>query len=54
MALHDYLKRIVEPDTPDFAMEPRRMRNVLATLVVCLVIWGVLSLFAAGVREHQQ
>lgn len=49
-----YLKRIVEPDAPDFANEPRRMRNILATMVAGFVIWGVLALFAAGVREHQQ
>jgi capsular polysaccharide transport system permease protein len=48
-----YLKRIVEPDAPDFAMEPRRLRNVLATLVTGFVLWGILTLFVAGVREHQ-
>jgi capsular polysaccharide transport system permease protein len=49
-----YLKRIVEPDTPDFPMYPTRIRNVLGTLLLGLVLWGILALFVAGVREHQQ
>ena len=49
-----YLKRIVEPNTPDHGIEPKRARDVLFTLILGLVIWGILSLFVAGVREHQQ
>jgi capsular polysaccharide transport system permease protein len=49
-----YLKRIVEPNAPDYPMEPRRVRNTLAVFVLGLVTWGIISLFAAGVREHQQ
>jgi capsular polysaccharide transport system permease protein len=49
-----YLKRIVEPNTPDYAIEPRRARNVIAVLVLGLMVWGIVALFSAGVREHQQ
>ena len=49
-----YLKRIVEPNAADYPMEPRRVRNTLAVFVLGLVTWGIISLFAAGVREHQQ
>lgn len=48
-----YLERIVQPSTPDVAVEPRRMRNIFATFVLGLVAWGILSMLLAGVREHQ-
>ena len=48
-----YLDRIVEPGRPDVAVEPRRLRNVAATLALGLVAWGVLTLLIAGVKEHQ-
>lgn len=48
-----YVERIVEPNLPDKAMEPRRFRGILATLVVGLIIWGVASMLLAGIREHQ-
>ncbi len=49
-----YLERVVKPNQPDYAIEPRRVRNVLAALVIGLVLWGVLSLLLASVREHQR
>ncbi len=48
-----YLERIAQPSLPDVAQEPRRVRNILATLVLGLVAWGILSMLVAGVREHQ-
>jgi capsular polysaccharide transport system permease protein len=48
-----YLERIVQPSKPDMAMEPRRVRGVIATLVVGLIAWGILSMLIAGVKEHQ-
>lgn len=48
-----YLERIVEPNRPDVAMEPRRIRNIIATLLLGLILWGVLTMLLAGVREHQ-
>ena len=47
-----YVERIAEPSLPDEAAEPRRLRGILATLVLGLVIWGILKLLVAGVREH--
>jgi len=47
-----YVERIAEPSLPDEAAEPRRLRGILATLVLGLVIWGILRLLVAGVREH--
>lgn len=48
-----YLERIVQPNLPDKALEPRRLRGVLATLLLGLVAWGILSMLIAGVKEHQ-
>jgi capsular polysaccharide transport system permease protein len=48
-----YLERIVEPNLPDKALEPRRLRGVFATFILGLVAWGILSMLIAGLREHQ-
>jgi capsular polysaccharide transport system permease protein len=48
-----YVERISRPNLPDEALEPRRLRGILATLVLGLVAWGILSMLLAGVREHQ-
>ena len=48
-----YVERIVNPNRPDSALEPRRLRGIFATFVVVLIAWGILSLLLAGVREHQ-
>ncbi|WP_295583192.1 capsule biosynthesis protein [uncultured Lamprocystis sp.] len=47
-----YLERIVQPSMPDVALEPRRIRSIVATLILGLIGWGMLSLVVAGVREH--
>jgi capsular polysaccharide transport system permease protein len=48
-----YVERIVEPSLPDEASEPRRLRGILATIVLGLVAYGILSMLLAGVREHR-
>lgn len=48
-----YVERIVQPNTPDEALEPRRWRGIGATLVLGLVAWGILTMLFAGVREHR-
>ncbi len=47
-----YLERLVQPNKPDRAVEPRRVRGVLSVLVVGLILWAVASLVLASVREH--
>ncbi|WP_374550503.1 hypothetical protein [Sphingobium yanoikuyae] len=47
-----YVERIVQPNMPDEALEPRRLRGILATLVLGLIAWGILSFLMAGIREH--
>jgi len=49
-----YIERIVQPNLPDEALEPRRLRGIAATFVFALIVWGVLTMLLAGVREHQQ
>lgn len=48
-----YLERIVEPDTPDEPLEPRRLRNIFSTFALGVVAWGVISMLLAGLREHR-
>lgn len=48
-----YLERIAQPSLPDAAMEPRRIRAIAAVFVLGLIVWGVLSMLIAGIREHQ-
>jgi capsular polysaccharide transport system permease protein len=48
-----YVERVAQPSLPDAALEPRRIRGILATLIIALVAWGALSMLLAGVREHQ-
>jgi BexC/CtrB/KpsE family polysaccharide export inner-membrane protein len=48
-----YIERVAEPSVPDYALEPRRFRGILATLVLGLLAWGVLSTLIVGIREHR-
>lgn len=48
-----YVERIAEPNLPDYPLEPRRIRGILATFVLGLLAWGILSTLTAGIREHR-
>lgn len=47
-----YLERLVQPNLPDKAMEPRRVRSVFTVLALGLILWGVVNLVIAAIREH--
>ena len=49
-----YVERIVEPNRPDYAMEPHRIRGIISAFLFSLIVWGVLSMLLAGMREHGQ
>jgi capsular polysaccharide transport system permease protein len=49
---HLYLDRIVQPNLPDYPIEPRRIRSVAMVFVLGMILWGVLSLVVASIREH--
>jgi len=48
-----YVERIVEPNLPDEAQEPRRLRGIFAVFILGLVAYGVLTMLFAGIREHR-
>lgn len=48
-----YVERIVQPNLPDYPVEPRRFRGVLAIAALGFVVWLVLRMLFAGVREHR-
>lgn len=48
-----YVERISNPSLPDYAIFPRRIRNIFATFVFGLLAWGVLSMLIVGIREHR-
>lgn len=48
-----YVERIVEPNAPDSALEPRRLRGIFSTFVLGLAAWGILSMLLAGMLEHK-
>lgn len=48
-----YVERIVQPNIPDYPLEPRRLRGILATLVLGLIAWGILTMLLAGIKEHR-
>jgi capsular polysaccharide transport system permease protein len=48
-----YLEDLVQPNTPDIAIEPKRLRNIATIFALGVVCWGVLSLLLASIREHR-
>lgn len=49
-----YLETLVQPNLPDKAIEPRRFRGVAVVFLLGLIVWGLLSLVVASVREHTE
>jgi capsular polysaccharide transport system permease protein len=49
-----FIETIVHPTNPDEALQPRRWRGVLATILVGILLWGVSSVIVAGIREHHE
>lgn len=47
-----YLDRVVQPNLPDYPIEPRRMRYTLIVFILGLLSWIIVSLLVAAVREH--
>ena len=48
-----YLEPFNLPNLPDKPALPSRWYDIVSVLAVSLLIWGVWSLFIAGVKEHQ-
>ena len=47
-----YVERIAEPNMPDSAEEPRRLRGIVAVFIFGLVAYGIIAMLMAGIREH--
>jgi capsular polysaccharide transport system permease protein len=47
-----YLERLTQPSVQDKAMEPRRIRSIITTFFVSLLLWGIATILVATVREH--
>jgi capsular polysaccharide transport system permease protein len=47
-----YLERLTQPSVQDKAMEPKRLRSIFTTFVICLLAFGVASILVASIREH--
>jgi capsular polysaccharide transport system permease protein len=47
-----YIENVVSPNLPDEALEPKRVRGILAVFVLGLFLWGIFSVILAGVKEH--
>ena len=48
-----YVERIVQPNMPDDAVEPRRLRGIFGTFIFGLIAYGIISMLLAGMREHR-
>lgn len=48
-----YVERIVSPNKPDEALEPRRLRGILSTLILGFAAWAIISMLMAGMLEHR-
>ncbi len=47
-----YVERIVQPNLPDKAIEPKRIRSILAIFALGLVVFAIMSMLLAGIKEH--
>lgn len=47
-----YVERIVQPNLPDEAQEPRRFRGIFAVFALSVIVWSILTMLIAGIREH--
>lgn len=47
-----YLERVVEPNRPDDAIKPARLRGILAVLFGTLCLYLVGWMLSVGIREH--
>ena len=48
-----YLERIVQPQKPDYPVEPKRIIGILTTIGLSLMIFGILKVVFASIKEHQ-
>lgn len=47
-----YLETISQPNLPDVAQYPKRLQGIIATLLITLMVWGILTILIGGIKEH--
>lgn len=47
-----YLERVVDPNTPDTPLLPKRLINVLIVFAASLCLYFIVWMFAVGILEH--
>lgn len=47
-----YIERIVNPSKPDKPLEPKRLKGILSTFLLGLILYGIFTLLFAGIKEH--
>lgn len=48
-----YLEIISPANEPDLALEPQRIYSILATIFFSLILFGLINLILASIREHK-
>lgn len=48
-----YLEVLAQPNRPDMPQAPDRLYNILATFFISLMVYGILKLLSASIREHK-
>ncbi|XXQ68252.1 capsule biosynthesis protein [Neisseriaceae bacterium B1] len=48
-----YLEVVAQPNRPDMPQKPDRIYNIVATFFISLMVYGILKLLGASVREHK-
>lgn len=50
---HLFIEKVQSPTLPDKAMEPKELKNIFTVFAVGFILWGIVSLLIAGVKEHK-
>ncbi|OCG39693.1 hypothetical protein [Gilliamella sp. Bif1-4] len=48
-----YLERIEQPSISDVSFKPARIYNIIATFIISFLVYGIINLLSAGIREHK-
>ncbi|MWN91216.1 hypothetical protein GQ597_10930 [Gilliamella sp. Pra-s65] len=48
-----YLERIEQPSISDVSFKPARIYNIIATFIISFLVYGIINLLLAGIREHK-
>ena len=43
---------IVEPQSPDKSTQPKRLRTIISSILILLVIWGISRFLLTAIKEH--